>query len=108
MNNRAYELARSEWYNILYFDKSRFSGHIDNRRIFILSKNNARNNPVFTQEHARFGSVGVVMYAGIHIGGCTDLHIIWNGALTGRRCMVEILRPIVVPYAVIVMQHYYL
>ena len=33
------------------------------------------------------------------IDGCTDLHIIQSGALTGRRYRDEILRSIVVPYA---------
>ncbi|GFV87232.1 transposable element Tcb1 transposase [Trichonephila clavipes] len=35
----------------------------------------------------------------ISIGGRTDLHIIWNGTLTGRRYADEILRPHVIPYA---------
>ncbi|GFV15828.1 transposable element Tcb1 transposase [Trichonephila clavipes] len=36
---------------------------------------------------------------GISIGGRTDLHIIRNGTLTGRRYADEILRPHVIPYA---------
>ena len=38
------------------------------------------------------------VHSGISTDGCTDLHIIWNGALTGSRYRDEIFRPIVVPY----------
>ena len=37
---------------------------------------------------------GVMVYSGISIDKCTDLHIIMNGALTGYRYTDEILRPI--------------
>ncbi|GFU42537.1 transposable element Tcb2 transposase [Trichonephila clavipes] len=39
-----------------------------------------------------------MVWAGISIGGRTDLHIIRNGTLTGRRYADEILRPHVIPY----------
>ncbi|GFX41846.1 transposable element Tcb2 transposase [Trichonephila clavipes] len=41
-----------------------------------------------------------MVWGGISIGGRTDLHIIRNGTLTGRRYADEILRPYVIPYAV--------
>ncbi|GFU82313.1 transposable element Tcb2 transposase [Trichonephila clavipes] len=40
-----------------------------------------------------------MVWGGISIGGRTDLHIIRNGTLTGRRYADEILRPHVIPYA---------
>ncbi|GFY30553.1 transposable element Tcb2 transposase [Trichonephila clavipes] len=40
-----------------------------------------------------------MVWAGISIGGRTDLHIIRKGILTGRRYADEILRPHVIPYA---------
>ncbi|GFU58678.1 transposable element Tcb2 transposase [Trichonephila clavipes] len=40
-----------------------------------------------------------MVWGGISIGGGTDLHIIRNGTLTGRRFADEILRPQVIPYA---------
>ncbi|GFY26710.1 transposable element Tcb2 transposase [Trichonephila clavipes] len=40
-----------------------------------------------------------MVWDGISIGGRTDLHIIRNGTLTGRRYADEILRPHVIPYA---------
>ncbi|GFT67226.1 hypothetical protein TNCV_783681 [Trichonephila clavipes] len=39
---------------------------------------------------------GWMVWGGISIGGRTDLHIIRNGTLTGRRYL---LRPHVIPYA---------
>ena len=39
------------------------------------------------------------VYAGISIHGSTNLYLIQNGALTGRRYRDEIFRPIVIPYA---------
>ncbi|GFY22094.1 transposable element Tcb2 transposase [Trichonephila clavipes] len=39
-----------------------------------------------------------MVWGGISIGGRTDLHIIRNGTLTGRRYTDEILRPHVIPY----------
>ena len=50
-------------------------------------------------QKCQFGSGGVMVYAGISIDGCIDLHVIQNGALTGRQYRDEILSPIVVPYA---------
>ncbi|GFX72131.1 transposable element Tcb2 transposase [Trichonephila clavipes] len=40
-----------------------------------------------------------MVWGGISIGGRTDLHIIRNGTLTGRRYADEILRPHVIHYA---------
>ncbi|GFS50615.1 transposable element Tcb2 transposase [Trichonephila clavipes] len=40
-----------------------------------------------------------MVWDGISIGRRTDLHIIRNGTLTGRRYADEILRPYVIPYA---------
>ncbi|GFT66955.1 transposable element Tcb2 transposase [Trichonephila clavipes] len=43
---------------------------------------------------------GVLVYGGISIDGRADLYIIRDGPLTARIYREEILRPIVVPYAV--------
>ncbi|GFW72968.1 transposable element Tcb2 transposase [Trichonephila clavipes] len=78
---------------------SRFSVHLNNRRIFIWRDHGSRNNPAFVHESVRFGGGGVLVYGGISIEGRTDLYIIRDGPLTTRRYRDEILRPIVVPYA---------
>ncbi|GFV00655.1 transposable element Tcb2 transposase [Trichonephila clavipes] len=79
---------------------SRFSVHPDNRRIFIWRDRGSRSNPAFVHKRVRFGGGGVLVYGGISIDGRTDLYIIRDGPLTARRRRDEILRPIVVPYAV--------
>ncbi|GFX47169.1 transposable element Tcb2 transposase [Trichonephila clavipes] len=80
-------------------DKSRFSVHPHNRRIFIWRNRGSRNNPALVHESVRFGGGGVLVYGGISIDGPTDLYIIRDGPLTARRYRDDILRPIVVPYA---------
>ncbi|GFX18289.1 transposable element Tcb1 transposase [Trichonephila clavipes] len=90
---------RNERSNVLFSDKSRFSVHPDNRRIFIWRDRGSRNNPAFVHESIRFVGGGVLVYGGISIDGRTDLYIIRDGPLTARRYRDEILRPIVVPYA---------
>ncbi|GFU67716.1 transposable element Tcb2 transposase [Trichonephila clavipes] len=99
VGNRACELEENEWSNVLFSDESRFSVHPDNRHIFIWRNRDSRNNPAFVHESVRFGGGGVLVYGGISIDGRTDLYIILDGLLTGRRYRDEILRPIVVPYA---------
>ncbi|GFV38916.1 transposable element Tcb2 transposase [Trichonephila clavipes] len=90
---------RNEWSNVLFSDESRFSVHLDNRRIFPWRDRGSRNNPSFVHESVRFGGGGMLVYGGISIDGCTDLYIILDGLLTARRYREEIFRPIVVPYA---------
>ncbi|GFV72044.1 transposable element Tcb1 transposase [Trichonephila clavipes] len=90
---------RNECSNVLFSDKSRFSVHPDNRRIFIWRDRGRRNNPAFVHESVRFGGGGVLVYGGISIDGRTYLYIIRGGPLTARRYRDEILIPIVVPYA---------
>ncbi|GFX12603.1 transposable element Tcb2 transposase [Trichonephila clavipes] len=91
--------GRNEWSNVPFSDESRFSVHRDNRRIFIWRDGGSRNNPAFLHKSVRFGGVGVLVYGGISIDGRTYLYIFRDGPLTARRYRDEILRPIVVPYA---------
>ncbi|GFV42438.1 neprilysin-2 [Trichonephila clavipes] len=90
---------RKEWSNVLFSDKSRFSIHLDNKRIFIWRDRGSRNNPAFMHESVRFGGGGVLVYGGISIDGRTDLYIIRDGRLTAHRYRDEIFRTIAVPYA---------
>ena len=84
---------------IFFFSaKSTFFRHPNNSRIFIWRVRDTRNNPTFAHESVRFASSGVMVYASTFIDGRTDLHIIQNGALTGRRYRNEILKPIIVSY----------
>ncbi|GFW46152.1 transposable element Tcb1 transposase [Trichonephila clavipes] len=90
---------RIEWSNVIFSDESRFSVHPNNRRIFIWRECGSRNNSASVHESVRFGGGGVLVYGSISIDGRTDLYIIRDGPLTGRRYSDEILRPIVVHYA---------
>ena len=49
-------------------------------------------------EHDRFGGASVMVWAGISIGGRTDLYVIDRGILTGVRYRDDILNPIVRPF----------
>ncbi|GFU69018.1 transposable element Tcb1 transposase [Trichonephila clavipes] len=73
---------RNEWSNLLFSDESRFSVHPDNRRIFFWRDRGSRNNPAFVHESVVFGGGGVLVD--------------------------EILRPIVVPYAVAIGNDFFL
>ncbi|GFX93434.1 transposable element Tcb2 transposase [Trichonephila clavipes] len=64
-----------DWSQVLLTDESRFSLECHNKEELV-------------------GWYG----GGISLGGRTDLHIIRNGTLTGRRYADEILRPHVIPY----------
>ncbi|GFW34485.1 transposable element Tcb2 transposase [Trichonephila clavipes] len=83
-----------------FSDEFRFSVHPDNRSIFIWRDRGGRDNPAFVHESDIFGLGGMLVYGGISIDERTVLYIIRDGPLTARRYRDEILRPIVVPYAI--------
>ncbi|GFU66853.1 transposable element Tcb1 transposase [Trichonephila clavipes] len=80
-------------------NESRFSLECDTRRVLVWRDRGTRNNPAFVRERSQYRRAGWMVWGGISIGGRTDLHIIRNGTLTGRRYSDEILRPHVIPYA---------
>ncbi|GFX10509.1 transposable element Tcb2 transposase [Trichonephila clavipes] len=86
------------------------SRHRRDRRecIFIWRDRGSRNNPAFVQESVRFRGGGVLVYGGISSDGRTDLYIIRDGPLTARRYRDEIIRPIVVPYAALIVDDFIL
>jgi transposase len=94
--------GHDEWSHVLFTDESRFSLESDNRRVLIWRERSTRNNRPFVRERSHYGGGGVLIWAGISIGGRTDLYVLRNGSLTGLRYRDEILRPIVMPYAVAV------
>ncbi|GFW34426.1 transposable element Tcb2 transposase [Trichonephila clavipes] len=88
-----------DWSQVLFTDESRFSLECDTRRVLVWRDRGTRNNPAFVCERSQYRRAGWMVWGGISIGGRTDLHIIRNGTLTGRRYADEILRPHVIPYA---------
>ncbi|GFX29817.1 transposable element Tcb2 transposase [Trichonephila clavipes] len=88
-----------DWSQVLFTDESRFSLECSTRRVLVWRDRGTRNNPTFVRERSQYKRAGWIVWGGISIGGRTDLHIIRNGTLTGRRYADEILRPHVIPYA---------
>ncbi|GFW34205.1 transposable element Tcb2 transposase [Trichonephila clavipes] len=52
-----------------------------------------------TVERHSYRGVGILVWAGISLGGHTDLHVFHGGTVTGLRYRDEILDPYVRPYA---------
>ncbi|GFV65203.1 transposable element Tcb2 transposase [Trichonephila clavipes] len=95
------DCEQHDWSQVLFTDESQFSLESDTRRSGALERDRGtRNNPAFVRERSQYRRAGWMVWGGISIGGRTDLHIIRNGTLTGRRYADEILRPYVIPYAV--------
>ncbi|GFW27729.1 transposable element Tcb2 transposase [Trichonephila clavipes] len=88
-----------DWSQVLFTDESRFSLECDTRRVIVWRDRGTRNNSAFVRERSQYRRAGWMVWGGISIGGRTDLHIIRNGTLMGRRYADEILRPHVIPYA---------
>ncbi|GFV29054.1 transposable element Tcb2 transposase [Trichonephila clavipes] len=83
----------------MFTDEYRFSLECDTQRVLVWRSRGTRNNPAFIRERSQYRRAGWMVWGVISIGGRTDLHIIRNGTLTGRRYADEILRPYVIPYA---------
>ncbi|GFT26201.1 transposable element Tcb2 transposase [Trichonephila clavipes] len=90
---------QNNWSQVLFTDESRFSLECDTRHVLVWRDRGTRNNAAFVREKSQYRRAGWMVWGGISIGGRTDLHIIRNGPLTGRRYADEILRPSVIPYA---------
>ncbi|GFV57880.1 transposable element Tcb2 transposase [Trichonephila clavipes] len=88
-----------DWSQVLFTDESPFSLECDTRRVFVWRDRGTQSNPAFVRERSQYRRSGWMVWGGISIGGRTDLHIIRNGTLMGRRYADEILRPHVIPYA---------
>ncbi|GFW41643.1 transposable element Tcb2 transposase [Trichonephila clavipes] len=88
-----------DWSQVLFTDESRFSQECESRRVLVWRDRGTRNNPAFVRERSQYRRAGWMVWGGISIGGRTNLHIIRNGTLTGRRYADEIIRPHVIPYA---------
>ncbi|GFW86964.1 transposable element Tcb2 transposase [Trichonephila clavipes] len=95
----AKQYDQHDWSQVLFTDESRFSLECDTRRVLVWRDRGTRNNPAFVRERSLYRRAGWMVWGGISIGGRTDLHIIRNGTLTGRRYADEILRHHVIPYA---------
>ncbi|GFU50666.1 transposable element Tcb2 transposase [Trichonephila clavipes] len=88
-----------DWSQVLFTDESRFGLECDTRRVLVWRTGALEVTPHSFVKRSQYRRAGWMVWGGISIGGRTDLHIIRNGTLTGRRYADEILRPHVIPYA---------
>ncbi|UYV68119.1 hypothetical protein LAZ67_5003107 [Cordylochernes scorpioides] len=88
-----------EWRRVMFTDESRFSLNSDSRRVFVWREVGIRNNPRNMVERDPYRSQGFMVWAGILLGGRTELHIFRQGTPTGQRYRDEILAAYVMPQA---------
>ncbi|GFX27324.1 transposable element Tcb2 transposase [Trichonephila clavipes] len=85
----------NEWGRVLFIDESRFSLSRDSHRILIWRERGSHNHPSNIIERDKYGGHGVLVWGGIMLGSCTDLHIFDAGSVNGTRYFNEILLPYV-------------
>ena len=88
-----------DWTPVLFTDESRFCMDMTDRRRRVWRTRNQRFHNSNVAQHDRYGGGSLMVWGGISVHGKTDLHVIRNGTLTAVRYRVEILDPIVRPYA---------
>ncbi|GFU52838.1 uncharacterized protein TNCV_2254561 [Trichonephila clavipes] len=89
----------SDWGNVMFTDESRFALEPDAKRIRIWRKQGIHNQPQNITEHHAFRGGSIMVWAGISLGYCTDLHIFKWGSVTAVRYRDEVLEPIMRLYA---------
>ncbi|GBL83429.1 Transposable element Tcb2 transposase [Araneus ventricosus] len=78
---------------------TRFTLESDSGRLLIWREQRTRNHQSNTLERHSYRGGGIMVWAGISLGGHTDLHVFHGGTLTGVRYRDEILDTYVRPYA---------
>uniref|UniRef100_A0A8C7TIE1 Tc1-like transposase DDE domain-containing protein n=1 Tax=Oncorhynchus mykiss TaxID=8022 RepID=A0A8C7TIE1_ONCMY len=87
------------WCPVLFTDESRFTLNTCDRRDRVWRRRGERSAACNILQHDRFGGGPVIVWDGISLGGRTALHVLTRGSLTAIRYRIEILRPLVRPYA---------
>ncbi|GBM14122.1 Transposable element Tcb2 transposase [Araneus ventricosus] len=96
LGKRTRFLDQQQWASELFTYESRFTLGSDSRR---LREQRTRYHQSNTLERHSYRGGGIMVWAGISLGGHTDLHAFHGGTLTGVGHMDEILDPYVRPYA---------
>ncbi|GBN18741.1 hypothetical protein AVEN_120005-1 [Araneus ventricosus] len=91
--------TRQQWASVLFTDESRFILESFSGRLLIWKEQRTRYHQSNTLEKHSYRGGGIMVWAGISLGGYTDLHVFHGGILTGVRYRDEILDPYVRPYA---------
>ncbi|GFX37725.1 transposable element Tc3 transposase [Trichonephila clavipes] len=90
---------QQQWASVLFTDESRFTMEYDSGRLLIWREQRTRYHQSNTVERHSYRGGGILVWAGISLGGHTDLHVFHGGTVTGLRYRDEILDPYVRPYA---------
>ncbi|GFW71038.1 transposable element Tcb2 transposase [Trichonephila clavipes] len=91
--------TQQQWASVLFTDESRFTMESDSGRLLIWREQRTRYHQSNTVERHSYRGDGILVWAGISLGGHTDLHVFHGGTVTGLRYRDEILDPYVRPYA---------
>ncbi|GFY02656.1 transposable element Tcb2 transposase [Trichonephila clavipes] len=99
LGKRTCFLEQQQWASVLFTDESRFTMESDSGRLLIWREQRTRYHQSNTVERHSYRGGGILVWAGISLGGHTDLHVFHGGTVTGLRYRDEILDPYVRPYA---------
>ncbi|GFV93395.1 transposable element Tcb2 transposase [Trichonephila clavipes] len=91
--------TQQQWASVLFTDESRFTMESDSGRLLIWREQRTRYHQSNTVERHSYRGGGILVWAGISLGGHTDLHEFHGGTVTGLRYRDETLDPYVRPYA---------
>ena len=91
--------TRQQWASVLFTDESRFTRESDSGRVLIWREQSTRYHQSNTVERHSYRGGGIMVWAGVSLGGHTDLHVFQGGTVTGVRYRDEILDQYVRPYA---------
>ncbi|GBN56057.1 hypothetical protein AVEN_24036-1 [Araneus ventricosus] len=67
--------TRQQWASVLFTDESRFTLESDSGRLLIWREQRTRYNQSNTLERHSYRGGGIMVWAGISLGGHTDLHV---------------------------------
>ncbi|GFS51280.1 transposable element Tc3 transposase [Trichonephila clavipes] len=87
------------YYGAKSSSQCRFTMESDSGRLLIWREQRTRYHQSNTVERHSYRGGGILVWAGISLGGHTDLHVFHGGTVTGLRYRDEILDPYVRPYA---------
>ncbi|GFU76974.1 transposable element Tcb2 transposase [Trichonephila clavipes] len=102
------DLIHNDWSQVLLTNESRFSLECDTKHVLVWSERGTRNNPMFIQKRSHYRRVDLMVWAGIRIGGGTDLYTNRKGNSMAQSYADEILRYHVVSYAPAIDDSFYL
>ncbi|GFV84330.1 transposable element Tc1 transposase [Trichonephila clavipes] len=86
----------TDWRRVIFSDESRFSLSADDHRTRVWRRTGQRSDPAFIVERHTAISQGVTVWGAISWDTRSSL-VVLQGTLTARRCVDDILTPIVLP-----------